>query len=276
MPELAEVEYNRRQWDAGLGQRIARVALHGGKRLFRGGDAEEIARLLHGAKLLHSEARGKQMLFRFSHEAWLGVHLGMTGELKIAPADFAPGKHDHLVLFQKARALVFADARMFGRIRFHHGPAQPEWWSSLPPAVTAREFTVARLREILRCRARAPLKALLLMQEFFPGIGNWMADEILWQSRLHPRTPAGSLDPAAQRQLWRVSREICRVALRTIGVDGSDPPAAWLIHQRWEKTGRCPRHRIALERATIGGRTTAWCPRCQPGQVIVQRSAPKT
>ena len=264
MPELAEVEFYRKQWDAGLGQRIERVALHEKKRLFRGSHAREIARTLRGAKLLGSETRGKQMLFRFSHGAWLGVHLGMTGKLSAESAGFAPGKHDHLVLFQKTRALVFADARMFGRVRFHHGAALPEWWSSLPPAVTAREFTAARLREILRRRARAPLKALLLMQEFFPGIGNWMADEILWQSRLHPRTPAGALDPAAQRTLWRVSRAICRTALRTIGVDWSDPPAAWLIHRRWKKTGLCPRHRTALTHATIGGRTTAWCPHCQP------------
>jgi formamidopyrimidine-DNA glycosylase len=117
---------------------------------------------------------------------------------------------------------------------------------------------------ILQRRARAPLKAVLLMQEYFPGIGNWMADEILWRLGLHPRTAAGALDEKTQRALWRETRAVCRVALKTIGVDWGDPPRDWLIHVRWEKSGRCPRHRTVLERATIGGRTTAWCARCQP------------
>ena len=263
MPELAEVEYFRKRWDAGLTQRITRVALHGGKRIFRGGDAALIEQTLRGATLLASETRGKQIAFRFSKNAWLGVHLGMTGKLTTEAADFTPGKHDHLVLFQKKQTLVFADARMFGRLRFHHGKDVPPWWSSLPPAVTSREFSVKRLREILVRRARTPLKALLLAQAFFPGVGNWMADEILWQARLHPRHPAGALTAPQQREFWRVLRLVCRVALKTIGVDWSDPPADWLIHARWKKTGCCPRHGTVLERATIGGRTTAWCARCQ-------------
>ncbi len=264
MPELAEVEYFRKQWDGGIGEKITRVALNGGKRIFRDATPERIAELLRGATLRGSETRGKQMIFRFSKYAWLGVHLGMTGKLHEAAADFAPGKHDHLVLYQRRHALVFSDPRMFGRIRFHEGKTVPRWWSDLPPAVLSPEFTVAKLREILRRRVRAPLKALLLMQEFFPGVGNWMADEILWQARLHPRALAGSLDEKQARALWRTARAICRTALKTIGVDWSDPPKDWLIHCRWTKSGRCPRHRTPLSHATIGGRTTAWCPRCQP------------
>ena len=263
MPELAEVEYFRKRWDCGIGQRLARVALHGAKRIFRGIEPDEMARVLRGATLLGSETRGKQIAFRFSKDAWLGVHLGMTGKLHTAAADFTPDKHDHLVLFQKRQALVFSDPRMFGRVRFHRGKDAPQWWADLPPAVLSREFTAAKLRGILQRRARAPLKALLLMQEFFPGVGNWMADEILWQARLHPRALAGKLGEKTVRELWRIARGVCRVALKTIGVDWGDPPDDWLIHHRWKKSGRCPRHRTPLTHATIGGRTTAWCPRCQ-------------
>jgi len=268
MPELAEVEYFRSRWDVGLRQRISRVLLHGEKRIFRGSDPAAIERTLRGATLLGSETRGKQMAFRFSKGGWLGVHLGMSGALRVEPADFLPGKHDHLVLVQKRQALVFGDPRMFGRVRFHRGKDAPTWWSALPPAVTSPAFTLTMLRAILECRARAPLKALLLMQEFFPGIGNWMADEILWQARLHPRTASGSLKTTEQRALWRTLRKVCRVAMKTIGVDWSDPPDDWLIHRRWKKTGICPRHGTGLEHATIGGRTTAWCPRCQPASKV--------
>ncbi|MEO6739762.1 MAG: DNA-formamidopyrimidine glycosylase family protein [Chthoniobacteraceae bacterium] len=263
MPELAEVEYFRTRWNVGMRQRVSQVLLHGDKRLFRGSDPAEIERTLRGAMLLGSETRGKQIAFRFSKGGWLGVHLGMSGGLRVEPADFSPGKHDHLVLMQKRQALVFSDPRMFGRVRFDCGKDAPVWWSALPCAVTSPEFTLTILRAILVRRARAPLKALLLMQEFFPGIGNWMADEILWQARLHPRAASGSLKTTEQRALWRTLRKVCRKAMKTIGVDWSDPPDDWLIHQRWTKTGVCPRHGTALERATIGGRTTSWCPRCQ-------------
>jgi formamidopyrimidine-DNA glycosylase len=263
MPELAEVEYFRRRWDAGLRQRVFEARPHAVKRVFRGTDARLLERTLRGATLCSSETRGKQILFRFSKNGWLGVHLGMSGKLRVEPPDFAPGKHDHLVLLQKRHSLVFSDPRMFGRVRFHHGKVAPSWWSTLPPPVTAREFTVGRVREILQRRARISLKALLLMQEFFPGIGNWMADEILWQAHLDPRARAGDLGHAQQRTLWRTVRSVARVALKTIGVDWNDPPDDWLIHQRWKKSGVCPRHGTALRHATIGGRTTAWCPRCQ-------------
>jgi formamidopyrimidine-DNA glycosylase len=263
MPELAEVEYFRRRWDDGIGERVVRVELHGEKRVFRGSDPDLIEKTLHGAKLRGSETRGKQIAFRFSKGAWLGIHLGMSGKLRVEAANFSPRKHDHLVLVQKPRTLVFSDPRMFGRVRFHVGKEMPDWWASLPPAVTSREFTAARLRHILQRRRRTPLKALLLMQEFFPGVGNWMADEILWQAGLPPRASAGALDDAAVRELWRVMRSVCRVALRTIGVDWSDPPADWLFHQRWKRTGHCPTHATPLRHAIVGGRTTAWCPRCQ-------------
>ena len=90
MPELAEVEYYRRLWDAGFGARILVVELHARKRVFRGSNTLEIVRCLTGARLLQSIARGKQMLFQFSGESWLGLHLGMTGKLRVEPPQFRP------------------------------------------------------------------------------------------------------------------------------------------------------------------------------------------
>src|SRR5689334_16265592 len=133
MPELAEVEFFRRRWDVGIGQPITRVHINAKKRVARGVDAAAMQRALVGAKFLKSEGHGKRMLFRFSGDAWLGIHLGMTGKLTAEPADFTPAKHDHLVLFQEKRALVFHDPRQFGRIQFHQGKDAPTWWSDLPP-----------------------------------------------------------------------------------------------------------------------------------------------
>ena len=263
MPELAEVEYFRRRWNCGLGQKILAVELHGGKRLFRGNDVAQLVSALTGATLLGSAARGKQMLFCFTRRGWLGVHLGMTGELRREAARFNPGKHDHLVLRQRRRSLVFSDARLFGRILFHRGADEPSWWSRLPPSVISDRFTLEAMRDFLDRRGKAPIKAVLLMQQRFPGIGNWMADEILWRAKVHPGTRAGRLSEAVTKDLWRQIRWVSAGALRIVAKDYSDPPASWLFRHRWEPGGECPRDGARLDRATIGGRTTAWCPKCQ-------------
>jgi formamidopyrimidine-DNA glycosylase len=263
VPELAEVEFYRKVWDVGLRQKIVRVVWHKGKRLFRGVNEKRLAAVLQGSTFLGSEARAKLMCFRFSGGGWLGIHLGMSGELRVEPPDLTPGKHDHLVLVQKARTLVFKDPRMFGRVHFHEGRKAPDWWTKLPPAVTSPEFTLELVTAFFKRRARLAVKAALLVQTAFPGVGNWMADEILWRARVDPRTLCGKLSTKRIAALWHEAREVCAISLATVGQGLSDPPADWFYHQRWTNEGICPRDGLPLKTATIGGRTTRWCARCQ-------------
>ncbi|HWA84768.1 MAG TPA: DNA-formamidopyrimidine glycosylase family protein [Opitutus sp.] len=269
MPELAEVEFFRKRWHrAAAGRRIVRVQLHPHARVFRGTNTSALRRTLTGAKLLSSSAAAKQMLFRFSGEAWLGLHLGMSGDLRVAPPPHAPARHEHLVLETSRAALVFEDPRMFGRVQFHHGGEPPRWWTSIAPAILSHDFTIAAVAAFLERRSRAPVKAVLLMQERFPGVGNWMADEILWRAAIHPRRAAGSLSAAEIKTLWRECRRVCRLALDRIAGRGPNPPRdlnvniprTWLFWHRWEDGGRCPRTDVPLVREEIGGRTTCWSP----------------
>ncbi len=262
MPELAEVEYARKRWDPGIGDKVLAIELHQTKRIFRGTNPRALDRLVRQT-YLRSEARGKQMLFVFSGHNWVGIHLGMSGNLRVEGSGFRPGKHDHLVLQQAARALVLRDARQFGRVRFHHGREAPDWWSTLPPEIHSAAFSRSALREFVRRHGRAPIKAVLLLQSGFPGIGNWMADEILWRAHIAPRRRGGELSEERLGALWRSVRFVARASLRTIGQDDSELPRTWLLHARWEPGGKCPKHKTTLRRETIGGRTTAWCPRCQ-------------
>jgi formamidopyrimidine-DNA glycosylase len=263
MPELAEVEYFRRQWDPGLGQKIVRVQLHGRKRIFRGSNPRALVRELSGRRFLRSSGWGKQMLFEFSGDNWIGIHLGMTGNLRIEPPQFRGEKHDHLVLYQTKRALVCRDARLFGRVRFHHGKSAPDWWRTGAPDISSETFNPAFFDGFLRRHARAPAKAVLLLQSGFAGIGNWMADEILWRARILPAAPAGSLTAAKRHRLFTQTRFVAGESLRIIAPEFGDLPHDWLIHQKWKRNGVCPRHRTPLRKAMIGGRTTAWCPKCQ-------------
>jgi formamidopyrimidine-DNA glycosylase len=269
MPELAEVEFFRKRWHlAAAGERVTNVLGHDQKKLLRELDWPAFRRALVGARLESSEARAKQMLFRFSGGTWLGVHLGMSGELSVAPPDHPPGKHDHLVIVTTRHALVFSDPRMFGRVQFHRGKKPPVWWTRIAPAILSKEFTVAAVANFLRRRSRSPIKAVLLMQERFPGVGNWMADEILWRAAIHPARLAGSLQPAEVRALWRECRTVCRQALDAIAGRGRKLPKdlnvgiprTWLFTHRWRPGGRCPITGKPLAHATIGGRTTCWSP----------------
>lgn len=278
MPELAEVEFYRKRWHrAAKGKQVLRVLTHDKKKLLRELDLPRFRRMLTGATLLSSEARAKQMLFRFSGDVWLGIHLGMSGELRVEAPKYEPGKHDHLVLVARrasstpAHALVFNDPRMFGRVDFHVGQEPPVWWSKIAPAILSPAFTAKAVADFLQRRRRVPIKAVLLMQERFPGIGNWMADEVLWRAGIHPARLAGSLTPAEVRTLWRECRHVCRLALDTIAGRGRSLPPdlnvnipdSWLFNHRWARGGKDPKTGTPLQHATIGGRTTCWSPATQ-------------
>lgn len=263
MPELGEVEWERSRWNPGINSKVLRVQVHAQKRIFRGTDTKALIRHLGGTTLTASEARGKRMLFRFSGRNWLGIHLGMTGSLRVEKPGFVPEKHDHLVIQQAKRTLVLRDSRQFGRVRFHHGGVAPEWWSDGVPEIVSKTFSSLFFDRFLERHRRAPIKAVLLRQEGFSGIGNWMADEILWRAQVFPGHPAGKLSPEKRKAIWRETRIVARQSLKIIGTDDSHLPRNWLIHERWNSKGVCPKHRTPLKRATIGGRTTAWCPKCQ-------------
>jgi formamidopyrimidine-DNA glycosylase len=203
------------------------------------------------------------MLFKFAGANWLGVHLGMTGKIHVQQASYRPAKRDHLVLFQKDRVLVFSDYRQFGRVRFHHGRDEPDWWKSEAPEITSSEFDQKFMDGFLDRHRKAPIKAALLMQNGFPGIGNWMADEILWRAHVLPSKRIQRLNARNRTALFRATKFVVRRSLETLGQDFSDPPRGWLIQQKWKRAGICPIHRIPLRHATVAGRTTAWCSKCQ-------------
>lgn len=281
MPELAEVELARRIWSPGLGQKVLSVETHPKTRVYRDTPAAAIKDALTGATLVESRAHGKRLLFTFQKDKEvfpLEVHLGMAGRLAIAASDHEEHKHDHLLLRQKGVTLIYNDYRQFGRAHLHY-EADP--WATLPPELLSRQFTLAHVQALLAKRPRTSLKALILDQGGFPGIGNWMADEICWRMGLHPATATAEVDAASLR---KETQFVTRGALKHVadkneslfsdaskgfaagGYVSQVPPKSWLFQHRWKKGGHCPKCHTELARATIATRTTAWCPQCQKGQ----------
>ncbi len=263
MPELAEVFYYARQWDAGIGMPVREVLLHETKRIFRKADTAALAKGLKGAKLREVLTHGKQMLFGFSGGKWLGIHLGMTGKLMTEDDGYEPQKHDHLVLRVTGLTLVFRDPRLFGAVTYAESEGVPEAWKKLPPQPMDRGFTVEHVRKFLNRHPAVPLKTLLLDQKGFPGIGNWMADEVVWQMKVWPHLLTRDLPDGEVPELQKTIKMVCRVALKTVGRDWSDPPKDWLFAHRWGKDKACPRCGTTLKREDLRGRTVCWCPVCQ-------------
>ncbi len=267
MPELAEVEFFRKKWNPGIGDSVESVLTHPKARIYRDIPAPAVRKGLTGRVLIGSETHGKQMMFRFSGGAWLGLHLGMTGKLFTADLDYEPIKSDHLVLVSGSRQLVFSDYRMFGKLTLDltADEAGPEWWKALPPRTLDQGFTKKYHAIFLRRFPKTPLKTLLLDQRGYPGVGNWMADEICWRLKIPPQTPVGIIADDAIDEVWKMTRKVSRDALRVIGDTWDTPPRTWLFTHRWKDGGNCPRRGCGVEllRAELRGRTACWCPKCQ-------------
>lgn len=280
MPELAEVELSRRVWSVAEGLRLTGMSGHARTRIYRDCSLACLKRDLRGAVLLSSRAHGKKMFFEFSGGAtgagrWLELHLGMTGRLARSQMDGQAHKHDHFVLKTRDWKLAFNDYRQFGRLFLHSEGVDPA--AGLPLEVLSKGFSLGHMETIQLRRSKRALKAVLLDQAFFPGVGNWMADEICWRMGRHPAVPLGEVDAALLR---RVSRMVCRGAMKHVA-DGNagqyaedegfspgnyvkrTPPADWLFRHRWKAGGHCPKCGTVLDRGVVATRTTAWCPCCQ-------------
>ena len=198
------------------------------------------------------------MLFELDKSLWLGIHLGMTGSLLIRPSEADLEKHDHLALETCVGWLVFNDPRQFGRIESFESDALPEFWECLSPEPNSDKFDFQHFRMFAERGTKQPLKSMLLDQSCFPGVGNWMADEILWQSRIRPQRSITALDEKELRELFRAVKRVSRVAMARIAPNFSDPPKTWLFHRRWKAGDNCPKTGVPLNREKIGGRTTCW------------------
>jgi formamidopyrimidine-DNA glycosylase len=248
MPELPEAERARLQIERALDREIVAVDDRD-TYVCRPHAPGDIAAGLIGRRLTAAHRRGK-FLWADTDGGGpeLGLHLGMAGHIVV---DEPPHERwDRFALeFADGGRLALRDRRRLGRALLapdfsHVGP-------------DAAEVGRDAFRERIG-RGHAPIKARLLDQGAIAGVGNLLADEILWRARLNPRRETGSLSVEELDTLRRELRAAVRSAVRLGGAHTGD-----LIAHR-ERGGACPRCGTTLERATIGGRTTFWCPVCQP------------
>jgi formamidopyrimidine-DNA glycosylase len=261
MPEILEVELYRTLAEKALDRTIDRVWMVD-SRYGRGGiTLRRLQSALAGHLFTEARRRGKLLLLDTDEGPTLGVRFGMTGGLVVDGAEaldrllYGPGVFGDKwvrarVTFADGGHLLLHDPRRFGSLEL-----APDEGRLGPDALT---ITLAELRAALggtgaRGSRAAPLKARLMDQGRVAGVGNLLADEMLWRAGLDP----GRRTPLSDEELRAVYTSM-RATLRSLGRQGGSHMGE-LMGAR-HAGGRCPKDGAELQVATVGGRTTWWCP----------------
>jgi formamidopyrimidine-DNA glycosylase len=196
----------------------------------------------------------------------------MTGTFLYLTPDDAIPKHSHAIFYlDNDRRLVFRDQRQFGVMKLiDNGQLQnTKGISELAPEPFGEEFHLEYLKSVLQ-RSRRSLKVLLLDQTKVLGLGNIYASEALFRARINPFKPAAELSSRRVPLLYEAVREVLQFAVDHIRgsislEEGFSYGAAfesfWQVYDREGEP--CVNCGTAIRRATHGGRSTYWCPKCQ-------------
>jgi formamidopyrimidine-DNA glycosylase len=277
MPELPEVETVVRGLRASLpGRTILDVRL--GKTDFID-DPVALGEQLPGTRVLDVTRMGKFIAIGLapagpasgtSERLYLVVHLGMTGQLMTRPADDAAPAHTHVFFgLDDGRELRYTDVRRFGRMLLVPESKITQFQERLgaePLEITLKEFC-----ERFGSRS-ARVKALLLDQRILRGVGNIYADESLFRAGIHPARLARNLTKTQLAALHKSVRQILASAVRLRGssvsnyVDSDGNRGEFQFrHRVYQREGKpCVRCQNKIRRVIVAGRSSHFCPRCQP------------
>ena len=258
MPELPDVEGFLKPARRAQGRTVSGVRAPD-RAYVRNRTPETVGRALRGARLGAPRRHGKWLLLSAGERAELLLHFGMTGSLEWL-AD-AGGEdlhaHDRLVLALDGGAeLRMRDQRRFGGVWLARSERERDEITG-PLGPDARGLPDEAFQQRLDGR-RGAIKAALMDQEVVAGVGNLLADEVLWRARVHPRAGAGEVDAA---RVSAALRDTIEAAIPHGLIPRED---GWLTAVRDDEDGSCPRCGAALRHGRVGQRATAWCPHCQP------------
>jgi len=274
MPELPEVETVARGLREVLpGRRVLSVRL--GKTDFID-DPATLEQDLPGGTFARIRRLGKYLLLDLeprktpAEESSLLIHLGMTGKISVCPPETPVDLHTHVFLaLDDGRELRYNDVRRFGRMALLANGAHEHVLGGL--GVEPLEVSEAEFRKRIQAR-KSRIKAVLLNQSVLRGIGNIYADESLWRAKIHPEKIGARLQDDELRRLHRAVQHILRQAIRLRGSSISDyvdldggRGEFQQKHRAYQHDGKkCFRCSTIIRRIIVAGRSTHFCPECQP------------
>lgn len=268
MPELPEVETIARGLHKRLaGERIEEVWI-GNKTNLLKSPAQEIARVLRGARIERFRRVGKHIVGDLeSNEGpaqWI-IHLGMTGRCLVCEPEMERAKHTHLIAaLESGRELRFVDPRRFGKLAVLVG--------GVFAAVGADPMFIGREEFVGLFKGRkTPIKSALLNQRLLSGIGNIYADESLFRAGVRPRRRAARLTRVELMRLYDGIQQVLAEAIAAGGSSISDYVDAsgdrgffQLQHRVYQRTGEpCLVCGAKIQRVVVAGRSSHYCPKCQ-------------
>lgn len=267
MPELPEVETIKNELiPLVVGRKFTGVKIHDDKPI-RQPSLQEFCQNVVGQKIDRLERRGKYLIFRLSSGKALIIHLKMSGALLLNPEQ--PDNYARVIFFlDNNDRLVFTDRRRLGALWLVEN--EQAIIGKLGPEPLTPVFTADALAEKLG-KHRAPIKAVLLDQTIFAGIGNMYADEALFAARIHPLRKANSLSPQEIQALHQAIRHVLRSAIDNKGAsidtykrpDGKLGSAHFNFNVAHCKGKACPACGRPIHRLTIRNRGSYFCPQCQ-------------
>ncbi len=280
MPELPEVETIRRHLAPHVEGRTLGTLEILDARWSMPLAPEEVAAAVEGRRVERLSRRGKYLIWELEDEAYLMLHLRMTGTLLLDPLGAPPytrvwfrlGDHD----------LAFTDPRRFGtgEIALGGDALDAFFATRLGVEPFGEAFTAAHLHALARA-SRAPVKAFLLDQKRVAGVGNIYADEALFRARIHPLRPANKLTRPQAEALRDAVVESLQAGIVAKGAtidDFRDPYGVsgsfqdqFLVHLR--EGEECPRCGNRIRKLRAAGRGTYVCERCQPRPRIRRAAA---
>jgi formamidopyrimidine-DNA glycosylase len=258
MPELPEVETARRRAERALrGRRIVGASVADDRIVYEGVTPARFAATLRGRRVVAVHRKGKHLWMELDRPPFPLFHFGMTGSFEVYRDRAERPRFWKLeIAAEDGTRLSMADPRRLGRLRLRRDPEAEPPISALGFDVLRGLPPTPRLAALL-ARRGAPAKAVLLDQSVFAGVGNWIADEALYQAAIDPRRPASSLSTAEVSRLRSRLHAIVRLAV-AVGADESRYPRTWLFHRRWGRVaGALTARGEPIVHVTIAGRTTA-------------------
>ncbi len=268
MPELPEVETTRRGLAPWMEGRVLVGAEVREPRL-RYPVPVDLDRRVAGSRIQALRRRGKYLIVALS-SGWLLVHLGMSGSLRLVPADRAPGDHDHIdLLLDSGQAARLTDPRRFGSVLWGEGdPLAHRLLARLGPEPLGEAFSGDLLYRRSRGR-RAAVKAFLMDAGVVVGVGNIYANEALYRAGIRPDRPAGRVGLGRYRRLADAVREVLQEALEAGGTTlrdftgGDGRPGYFAVTLAVYGGGACPGCQRTLRAVRLAQRSTWYCPGCQ-------------
>ncbi|MEN8200317.1 MAG: bifunctional DNA-formamidopyrimidine glycosylase/DNA-(apurinic or apyrimidinic site) lyase [Thermodesulfobacteriota bacterium] len=278
MPELPEVEVIRQGLLPHLQKRKIVNIYCSGKDLRFPVQCDRMSELLCGTRITGLERRAKYLLLRMENGAQLIIHLGMSGNLGIFPAQSTCKKHDHVCWeLDNNSELRFNDARRFGAVRLllpEEAAAEVKrFFAATGPEPFSRDCSSSYLARRAKGK-KQPVKTFLMDSHVVAGIGNIYANETLFRCHIHPARPTSSLTVKEWRRLLTTMRKILKHAISCGGSTISDFLGAsgeggyfqmnFLVYGKAGE--RCEQCDGRIEKIQIGGRASFFCPVCQPAQ----------